>query len=344
MRRLVWIVVAPILAGFAGCDWVQEWQGRAEPHEQGRLALSVEAPGALDWGGTGAFRLALENEGAATVDGALVEVFVPAWIELGPVGPTGTEVRLVSGEAGTRLAYQLTDPLGPGERRTVIQQLRVKEAGPPTAGVSAGDRTGALARPAPADRVMRARLLDAAGQAIGPEIRVVLGFSGAPAVLTPEAPATAHVVVRSDRVGGIRLGMSLDQLRRDAAGARDTTLVGAGGTPQRALLVPGSDGPLLAVIADGRVERILVRSAGVFTEQGLGVGSQLRELRQVYGSGCGEVVDGRVTVRFPSGPGLSFVLNAIPPDDEAALRHDLDALPDSARVTEIMVLRADGDC
>jgi hypothetical protein len=149
----------------------------AEAEVEPRLTLAIETPEALHWGGTGVLRVTLANEGDTTAEGGIVEVHVPEWLEFGTVEPPGTAVTVVGGDVETRLLYQLSDSMQPGERRTIMQHLRVHR--PPSA---APPDTGAVetVELPPTNQVVRARLLRPSGEPAGIEVQATLQFVTAP--------------------------------------------------------------------------------------------------------------------------------------------------------------------
>jgi hypothetical protein len=174
MRVVALAATAIVVAAGTACE--RRAPGVAE--ESGpRLVLALETPEALHWGGTGILRLTLANEGDATAEGGIVELYVPSWLEVGPLEPAGTEVRVVSGEPETRLSYPFPDSILPGERRTVHQHLRVTLQPPPAPGPA--DTVESVHVP-PLNQTVRARLLTAAGEPAGTEVQASLNFAGAP--------------------------------------------------------------------------------------------------------------------------------------------------------------------
>jgi hypothetical protein len=149
------------------------------------LTLTVETPDALDWGSTGALRITLANEGEFASEGGIIEVHVPDWLEFGPIEPAGTEVTVVSGDGEMRLSYAVLDSIAAGERRTIVQHLRVHAPpAPPRQFLDEAD-TVETVQLAPSNQVVRARLLRLDGQPAGAEVQATIHFVGAAGTIAP---------------------------------------------------------------------------------------------------------------------------------------------------------------
>jgi hypothetical protein len=125
-------------------------------------------------------------------------VHVPDWLEFGPVEPAGTEVTVVSGDGEMRLTYAMLDSLAAGERRTIVQHLRVRAPPAPPPQVLAEADTMETVQLAPSNQVVRARLLTPDGQPAGAEVQATLAFIGAAGTMMP--PPTPADTVPADTV------------------------------------------------------------------------------------------------------------------------------------------------
>jgi hypothetical protein len=180
-RFVALAATAAVVAATAACE--RRAPGAAEETEA-RLVLALETPETLHWGGTGILRLTLANQGDVAAAGVIVELYVPDWLEIGPVEPAGAEVRVVSGEHETRLSYPFADSILPGERRSVQQHLRVTLLPPSPAPT---DTMQSVQLP-PLNQTVRARLLTAAGEPVGAEVQATLNFVAGPVAAPPLRP------------------------------------------------------------------------------------------------------------------------------------------------------------
>jgi hypothetical protein len=356
MHSWTGVVLAMSVVALQGCDRIESWRtgGGAE---SGQLVLSLQAPEALDWGTAGTLRLTLQNNADSVAPGAQIELYLPTWMEFASVEPAGTEVTLTSGTDQTRLSYRLTDALQPGEQRAVVQHVRVPDPRAPATGASAVPDTTrpvspmGTAPPPPANRTVRARLVDALGETLGAEVQAVVAFRGAtdapPARVDSLPVAAGQTLVEGNRIGPVRLGMSANEIRQQVPDARDTTVAGpAAGSRQPALIVNLTQGRrVIAVLSGSVAEKLVVRDPTITTEQGLGVSSRVSQLRDAYGRGCSVVLDGGLSgLTFEGAPLTTFVVRSPTRTGAVGSTGDVTAVADTALVTELWIQEQAARC
>ena len=290
------------------------------------LALGLQAPPAIRPGDEGLIRLSIHNQTDTAVSQVRLELHVPARAEPMAPRPGDRPVTMVALENGTTVFSYRTEetPLKPGEVARVEQRIRVPAAG----STSRGN--------APWTREVRARLLGSENRVLDEVETAIAVDSAALPATTTTAAGDAAPPVRRERIGPVQLGMSAAAVKQAARGARDTTWSEAGAR-QRGILVPVANRTALAVLSGDAVVRIEAGHPAVQTDERVGVGSRLSELRTAYGSPCADVIDGRVVVWFARAPGAAFALDAPVPRDPAQL--DVGRIPGNAQVTRWWVSR-----
>lgn len=179
----------------------------------------------------------------------------------------------------------------------------------------------------------------AAGAATATPPRDSARVGGGTAAPARDAGRCAPAPVTGNGIGVVQLGMKADSLRAACTGVVERQEAGDEGSTALVLDVPLGGDTAVAEIDVGQVWRIQVRSAGLRTADGIGVGSTLGELLS-DGAARGNSGEGRLFVMGPARCGLSFQLapeaaRALPQGgDAAALRR----LPKDTRITRILVV------
>lgn len=153
--------------------------------------------------------------------------------------------------------------------------------------------------------------------ASAPQIPALLGTAE-----ETKQPAPTHFVVEKQRVGNIRIGMPIEQMREHVASGlnlTDTTLMQEGMQSTAYVLHPeGQPKGLLVEQAcnpNCQVWRISVLSPDFRTPEGLSVGSKYSELQQQYTIKAVTFEEGNLVALAPEA-GMSFVLDhtSLPPN------------------------------
>lgn len=161
--------------------------------------------------------------------------------------------------------------------------------------------------------------------------------SATPAVET-RVLGCGEAIVRGEGIGKLRIGASVDSVRRVCVVIRDTTVRGAEGMPARKMAIAVGADTIEAEIVDNKIWRLAVLSPHLRTPDSLGVGTPLsRFLRMKKPRAF--MGEGEVFLMLPSHCGLSFRLADMGPGrprreyDSAALAK----LPKKAHVSEVLV-------
>lgn len=139
-------------------------------------------------------------------------------------------------------------------------------------------------------------------------------------------------------VGALRIGATVDSVRRACAVVRDTTEIRAEGMPARILTVAFGADTVEAEVVDGHVWRITLSRARFRTADSLGVGVPIGRLLSLPGI-HGMTGEGALYLASPVHCGLSFritdpVLDSPPAEWTTAV---LERLPATSVVTAVLI-------
>ncbi|HYW08346.1 MAG TPA: hypothetical protein VE913_15415 [Longimicrobium sp.] len=283
--------------------------------------VAITPPREVAWNAEDTLVITVTNRTAAAMDGAILDIFVQAPVEVpGLPKPSGEGTTLV-------LPVGL---LPPGVAREFRQPVRTPPA--PAPGTSVPTRF-----------VVRASLAERQGAPRTTVTDTLRIRSGSEVAAGGCASAKGAAALRYG-IGPVRMGMTGAALRAACPEARDTTWRGAEGMEEKGMAVTIGGEPVVAVTAGDSVRRIVVERAGIRTAGGLGIGSTIGELRARMGRICADEAEGAVAVWSPSAPGVSFGLDAKDTGDWATAGKDPDVLKDEFRVTRMWVHGQDFPC
>jgi hypothetical protein len=157
------------------------------------------------------------------------------------------------------------------------------------------------------------------------------------------ATADADTQLRDDGIGALRLGASVEVVKRTCRVLRDTTVTGPEGMPARKLAVEIAGETVEAEIVDNKVWRISVKSPRFRTADSLGVGTPLSHLLQLEGA-RGMMGEGALYFATSAHCGMSFRLSENRPLDPSGdwNKSALARLPASTKVTEVLIFGCQG--
>jgi len=159
---------------------------------------------------------------------------------------------------------------------------------------------------------------------------------------TPSARADASScggeILTDEGVGNIRIGESVESVRRDCTVVRDTTELGAEGMTTRMVSVLFPRDTVEAEIVDDKVWRVTIDSPHFSTADSLRVGTPLTRMLRLR-TPQGMTGEGALFVMSPDHCGLSFRLS----DNGSPVLRDpspaeLSRLPADTRVSNILIV------
>jgi len=332
-------------------------QAPPAPGAPARVDVTLRLPDQPPWNADDTLTVTLQNNSAAAVPAAVLELFVQAPVTA-PVDSSAASrpETVVVDSSGTRLRFAV-GALATGQTIEVRQAIHTPPApAPPAAPPVAvpgqpappAPRRRAAAPPARTDTatrfVVRATLLGADGTPLAPPVTDTLRMRPGSAVTVGGCGNVKDVVVTRYGIGPVRVGMPVTALRTACPEARDTTWKGPEGATETGILVMPGGRQVLAMTAGPTVERIVIDQAGLKTAAGAGVGSRVGDLRASFGRMCAGAAERQVAVWFPNQPGISFGLDTVATKGWTPARMDADSVPDTVSVGRMWVRGGSDDC
>ena len=306
----------------------------------GAVLLRLMAPDTLGWNATDTVRVVVTNTTAQPLQGAVLTLFVaaPALVPVDSAAPADARPQTTASGEGTRLTFAVP-PIEPGRTAGFAQAVRT----PPAPAAPAGGR------PAPRDAMptlylVRASLGTRGGSPIGAAVQDTVRIRAGSEVVAGGCGNVGDVTVSRYGVGPVRIGMTLDELRSACPEARDTTWRGDEGMEEKGAVAAPGGKRIVAVLAGGKIGRIVIDQPGLRTSAGLSVGATVGDLRARYGRMCAGRGEGRVAVWFPNAPGLSFGLDTMATRRWEPARVVPDSIADDVAVGSFWVRQGTDDC
>lgn len=119
---------------------------------------------------------------------------------------------------------------------------------------------------------------------------------------------TQSALIASEQVSALRIGATISQVLSAGVALRDTaTRTPDGGDLERAITLAMGPDTVVAFVASGVTTIIEVRTGGLRTAEGIGVGTPVSKFLETAGPRA-EVLDGSIWVELPHLCGVYFVV------------------------------------